>query len=265
MKKPPFEFLLVDVGNTRLKWATARSLGPVCAAGDIATKGATSGWIASLTRKYPKHELVLASVVPKLVPPFRRAFSGRLIEAGATLPELGLRFHYPKPTEIGADRLAAAVAVHARGRYPAIIVACGTATAFTVLDAKGRLCGGVIAPGLQAQLTALLGATARLPKTTLRPHRSALAKSTRDAIRAGVILNFQGGVKEIIHRLSEALPDRPKPDIILTGGHAHDLTDTLDLPHTLRPLLVFEGLRMIGLRTRTVRRYESDLRKSHRP
>ena len=98
-----------------------------------------------------------------------------------------------------------------RGNCPAIIVACGTATAFTVLDAKGRLCGGAIAPGLQAQLAALLGATAQLPTTTLRHPRSALARSTQDAIRAGVMLNFQGGVKEIIQQLSDALPGRSKP------------------------------------------------------
>jgi type III pantothenate kinase len=251
MRKTTPEFLLIDIGNTRLKWATAGTRGPIRAAGDIATKGATAGWIASLTRKYPKHELVLASVVPKLVPAFRRVFSGRLVEVSASLPELGLHFHYPKPSEIGADRLAAAVAAHARGCYPAIIVACGTATAFTVLDAKGRLCGGAIAPGLQTQMAALLGATAQLPATTLRPPRTALAKSTQEAIRAGVMLSFRGGVKEIIHQLSNALPGRKKPHVILTGGHARELSDSLDVPHTLRPLLVLEGLHMIGLRTRT--------------
>jgi type III pantothenate kinase len=248
MRKKPPEFLLIDIGNTRLKWAVARSRGPVCIAGDIATKDATAAWIASLTQKYPDHPAILASVVPKLVPAFRRAFSRHLVEITATLPELGLCFHYPKPAEIGADRLAAAVAAHASGRFPAIIVACGTATAFTVLDAMGRLCGGAIAPGLQTQLAALLGSTAQLPGTALRPPRNALAKSTRDAIRAGVMLNFQGGAKEIIHQLSAELPGRRKPRIILTGGHADELTGSLDLPHTLRPLLVFEGLRIIGNR-----------------
>jgi type III pantothenate kinase len=158
-----------------------------------------------------------------------------------------LRFHYPKPAEIGVDRLAAAVTAHEEGKWAVIVISCGTATAFTVLDAKGRLCGGVIAPGLQTQLAALLGATAQLPETTLRMPRSALARSTQDAIRAGVMLNFQGGVKEIIHRLSEALPGRGRPHILVTGGNASYLD--LDLPFTLRPLLVFEGLRMIGLRT----------------
>jgi type III pantothenate kinase len=251
MRKPTPEFVLIDIGNTRLKWATSISRGPVRVAGDTATKDATTAWITSLARKFPVHQIVLASVVPKLVPAFRRAFSGQLLEMSATLPELGFRFQYPKPSEIGADRIAAAVAVHARGCYPSIIVACGTATAFTVLDAKGRLCGGAIAPGLQTQMAALLGATAQLPATTLRPPRTALAKSTQEAIRAGVMLNFQGGVKEIIHQLSEALPGRKKPHIILTGGHADELSGSLDVPHTLRPLLVFEGLRMIGLRTWT--------------
>jgi type III pantothenate kinase len=254
MRKPAPEFLLIDAGNSRLKWATARSHGPVRVAGEIATKEAASGWIRSLARKFPGHRLVLASVVPKLVPAFRRAFSGRLVEVSATLPELGFRFHYPKPAEIGADRLAAAVAAHARGACPAIIVACGTATAFTVLDAKGRLLGGVIAPGLQTQLAALLGATAQLPATALRPPRRALARSTRDAIRAGVLLNFHGGVKEIIHQLSKALPGRRRPHILITGGNARYLAGSLGLPVKLRPLLVFEGLRMIGLRTRTARR-----------
>jgi type III pantothenate kinase len=248
MRKPTTEFLLIDVGNTRLKWATARHRGPIRVAGEVATKMATSAWTRSLARKFPRHQLVLSSVVPKLLPSFRRAFSGRLAEVSATLPELGFRFHYPKPTEIGADRLAAAAAVHAGARYPAIIVACGTATAFTVLDARGRLCGGVIAPGLQTQLAALIGATAQLPATTLRQPRSALARSTSDAIRAGVVLNFQGGVKEIIHQLIKALPGRRRPHILVTGGNARHLAGKLDLPFKLRPLLVFEGLLIIGSR-----------------
>jgi type III pantothenate kinase len=251
MRKPTPKFLLIDIGNTRLKWAAASSRGPIRVAGDISTKEATPKWISSLAQKIPGHQIILASVVPKLVPAFRRAFSGRLVVVSATLPELGFRFRYPKPTEVGADRLAAAVAAHVRGYYPAIIVACGTATAFTVLDAKGRLCGGVIAPGLQTQLAALLGATAQLPATKLKTPRAALAKSTQEAIRAGVMLNFQGGVKEIIHRLSKALPGRRKPHIFITGGNARYLAGNPGFPFKLRPLLVLEGLRMIGLRIRT--------------
>jgi type III pantothenate kinase len=170
------------------------------------------------------------------------------VEVDAALPQLGLPFHYPKPQELGTDRLAAAVAAHAWGQYPAIIVACGTATAFTVLDAKGRFCGGAIAPGLQTQLAALLGRTAQLPDTLLKQPRSALGKSTQEAIRAGVMLNFQGGAKEIIRQLSGKLPRSPKPHLILTGGNAPLLAKNLDVPFTLRPLLIFEGLLIIGFR-----------------
>jgi hypothetical protein len=146
MRKPTTEFLLIDAGNTLLKWATAGKKWPGRIVGDIDTPKASPTWIKGLARKFPTQPTILACVVPKLVPAFRRAFGTRLVEVTAALPELAhtdaFHFCYPKPKEIGADRLAAAVAVHAWGHYPAIIVACGTATAFTVLDEKGRFCGG---------------------------------------------------------------------------------------------------------------------------
>jgi type III pantothenate kinase len=248
MSRPTPEFLLIDVGNTRLKWAVAGRRGRIVPAGDIATRSATAARIGALARKYRGRRVVLASVVPKLVPIFRRAFGGRLHVVSAASPALGLRFDYPRPSELGGDRLAAAVAAYAEGKWPAIIVACGTATAVTVLDAKGRVAGGVIAPGLQTQLAALLGATAQLPDVVLKRPRSVLAKSTREAIRAGALLSFQGGVKESIRQLSQGLPGRRRPRVLLTGGHARRLSDELGLPAKLRPLLVFEGLRIMGAR-----------------
>jgi type III pantothenate kinase len=250
MKQGVAEFLLVDAGNTRLKWATASHCSRIRLRGDIPTQDFALNSAKDLARTFPAQLVVLASVVPKLRPLFRKAFAGRLIEADASQKELGLRFDYPKPAEIGADRLAAAAAAAASAddRNPAIIVSCGTATAFTVLDQKGRLCGGAIAPGLQAQLDSLMGATAQLPATDLRQARAALAKSTKDAIRAGVMLNFQGGAKEIIRQLSASLKSPKPPRLVLTGGNARYLAKALGLPHTLRPLLVFEGLRIIGIR-----------------
>ena len=204
----PGAFLLVDAGNTRVKWAVSpmHKATPLRVSGDMPTSKATPERIRRMAREYPQHYLVLSSVVPKLVPAFVKAFKGRFHLVTADSPALDLRFDYPNPAELGADRLAAAAAIAAERRFPAIIVACGTATAFTVLDAKGRLCGGAIAPGLQTQLTALVGATAQLPAPDLRMPRHALAKSTRDAIRAGVMLGFQGGVKEIIAQLTKAMP-----------------------------------------------------------
>lgn len=245
-------FLLVDLGNTRIKWATAHLPGfgpkrqnPVVA-GEMPTGKASQATIAALAKKYPRHFLVLASVVPKLTPAFTRAFKRRFHLVTADSPELGLRFNYPKPSELGADRLAAAAAIADAGKFPAIIVGCGTATAFSVLDAKGRFCGGAIAPGLQSLLDVLAGATAQLPATRLRAPKTFPARSTQDAIRAGVLLSFHGGVNETLHRLSTELGKRPR--IVLTGGNAELLNGSLSQSHTLRPLLIFEGLLIIGSR-----------------
>jgi type III pantothenate kinase len=244
-------FLLVDLGNTRVKWATAGARGPRRLAGDFPTAGLSAAWIRALAKKHGAHHLVLTSVVPKWNSAFARAFRGRATIIDGALPALRNFFRYPRPAELGADRIAAAVAANAGGKFPAIIVACGTATAFTVLDAKGRLCGGAIAPGLDAQLAALIGATAQLPAPTLKMPRRALAKSTRDALRSGVLLNFQGGVKEIVARLTAELPRVPKPHLILTGGNATLAAAALNGRATLRPLLVLEGLHIMGQRLAT--------------
>ena len=238
--------LLVDLGNTRTKWAVSRA--PLRLSGDHPTAQLSAAWIRALAAKHPLHHLVLASVVPKWNAPFARAFRGRASIVSGNLPALKPHFAYPNPTELGADRIAAAIATHADGIFPAIIVACGTATAFTILDAKGRLCGGAIAPGLHAQLDALVGATAQLPSSTLRMPRRVLAKSTHDAIAAGVLLNFQGGVKEVVAHLAKSLPQGKKPRIILTGGNANLAAQALGNHVTLRPLLVLEGLHIIGAR-----------------
>ncbi len=242
------EFLLIDAGNTKLKWATAHRLGPIRVIGKISTNTVSAEWVESLAREYPTHSVALSCVVPKLVPLFRKAFSKRIQVVDGKSSAVRLAFKYPRPAELGADRLAAAVAAHASGLYPSIIVACGTATAFTVLDPQGRLCGGAIAPGLKAQLAALIGATAQLPDVLLRPPRNALARSTQEAIRSGVLLNFQGGVKEIIQQLGLALPGTRKPHVFLTGGNARHLLGKLDQPYKLRPLLVLEGLHIIATR-----------------
>jgi type III pantothenate kinase len=240
--------LLVDLGNTRIKWATAQGRRSLRIAGEHPTAKLTSAWIRRLAKRYRRDHLVLASVVPKWSAAFARVFHGRATIVSGKLSALKTHVAYPRPAELGADRIAAAVAAQAAGLFPAVIVACGTATAYTVLDAKGRLCGGAIAPGLQAQLDALLGATAQLPATTLSMPRSALAKSTRDAIRAGVILSFQGGIKETVAQLGATLPRGRKPHVILTGGNAKLAAQALGGKVTLRPLLVMEGLLIIASR-----------------
>src|SRR5579859_2109775 len=109
MKKPIPQFLLIDAGNTRLKWAVSGPSGGLRVEGEIATSQATRAWIETLARKFSRHHVVLASVVPKLVPAFKRAFAKRKALVTGASPALGLSFAYPRPAELGADRIAAAV------------------------------------------------------------------------------------------------------------------------------------------------------------
>jgi type III pantothenate kinase len=239
--------LLVDAGNTRLKWATASPGGALRPRGELPSQEAGLRSIQKLARQFAHHRVITACVVPRLVPLFRRAFGQHAYFVTGQSPALGLSFDYPRPGELGADRLAAAVAVQADGAHPAIIVSCGTAVAFTVLDPEGRFCGGAIAAGLETQIHALSAATAQLPRVRLSRSGCLPARSTREAIRAGALFNFQGGAKEIVARLDAALPGKRRPRLFLTGGHASYLQGVF-AGAELRPLLVLEGLRIIGAR-----------------
>jgi len=234
--------LLVDVGNTRLKWATVTPRGAIRVQGSVATTEVIPRWLATWAKKHAGRRVVVASVVPRISDGLRRHFKDAIFVSG-TLRGLPLAFHYPRPEEIGADRLAAALG--AKGHGAAIIVSCGTATAFSVVDKRGRFRGGAITLGPHALLRALLGATAQLPKITLQRTSRALARSTQDAIRAGVLLGWQGSVREIVGQLRKDLGGPAR--VIVTGGSAPLLKGMRGLGRTeLRPLLVFEGLRIIA-------------------
>jgi type III pantothenate kinase len=221
---PPL--LLIDVGNTRIKWATVTPRGSLRAGGQMATEKITSSWADALAGSHPAHHPVIASVVPHVSAKIRSAFGKRA--ALVTAESSGLKFNYPRPGEIGADRLACAAAAKSSPR---------------VHHAEG---GGVIAPGLATQLAGLVGSGAQLPDTALRFPSRLPARSTRDAIRAGVVLNFQGGVREILLRLQKE--SKTKSRVVLTGGYARFLARAELGPVELRPLLVLEGLHIIGQR-----------------
>jgi type III pantothenate kinase len=238
----PAAILLVDIGNTRMKWADATPRGAVRLRGQVPTAQATPRWIAGWAKKHAGREVIVASVVPEISRLLRRHLKNAVF-VGGTMPGLPLALDYPRPSELGADRLAAVIGARARG--PAIIISCGTATAFSVLNKRGEFCGGLIAPGVEAQLRALAGATAQLPMTALRPVDHALGRSTRAAMRAGVLLQFQGGVREIVQRLRREIGVSAR--VIVTGGQARHVRGMRGLGRVeFRPLLVFEGLRIIA-------------------
>lgn len=160
--------------------------------------------------------------------------------------ELGVGIDYPNSKEIGADRLANAVAVATFYGCPAIVVDFGTAVTFDIVSAQRKYIGGVIAPGLEAMTNFLYRRTALLPKLSMKEPRSAVGKSTIEAMRAGAVIGYRGLVREIIARIKAERFPRQKVHVIATGGYADLIAKRLAEIDSVHPNLTLEGLRIVA-------------------
>jgi type III pantothenate kinase len=187
----------------------------------------------------------ICSVVPDTVYSIRRAcqkyfgIEPFLLKAGV---KTGLSIAYRNPAEVGADRIANAIA--ASRLYPgrdAIVADFGTATTFDVLTAGKKYLGGAIAPGLRISMEALEQKTARLPSVEILKPESALGRSTVESIQSGLFFGHVGMVREMVSRISaECFPDS-RPAVLATGGFSHLFADS-GLFEAILPDLVLDGL-----------------------
>lgn len=161
--------------------------------------------------------------------------------------DLGIGLRYPKPAQIGADRLANAVGVANLYGAPAIVVDFGTALTFDIINARSEYIGGVIAPGLSAMTDYLYQRTALLPRIRLRPPRSLIGKSTVEAMRIGAVVGYRGLVREILNNLQRQ-PGMNKAVIVATGGYGDLIAAKIPEIQHVNPMLTLEGLRFIYLR-----------------
>jgi type III pantothenate kinase len=140
----------------------------------------------------------------------------------------GLDLAYPKPHEIGEDRIANAIAAQEFYGIPAIVIDMGTAVTFDIISSQGYE-GGIIAPGLAVMTRYLHEQTALLPE--LKPEdlvnvEGAIGKSTVDAMKLGVAVGFSGMIQSILDKVSDGLADRGElnPVVLSTGGSVANLT-----------------------------------------
>jgi len=189
---------------------------------------------------------VVCSVVPKKNGVVRKAARRSRILWLTPRVKLGVGIDYPNPKTIGADRLANAAAVAALYGCPAIVVDFGTAVTFDIVSEKRKYVGGVIAPGLESMTNFLYQRTALLPKLSLQEPRSAVGKSTLEAMRSGAVIGYRGLVREIIARIkAERFPGK-KMHVIATGGYADLIATRLPEIDAVHPNLTLEGLRIAG-------------------
>jgi type III pantothenate kinase len=189
---------------------------------------------------------VLSSVVPAVTAKLRRWISLKPIIVSTDI-DLGIGVRYPRPQQIGADRLANAVAVTNLYGAPAVVVDFGTAVTFDIVNARHEYVGGVIAPGLAAVTDYLYQRTALLPRITLAEPRSVIGKSTIEAMRVGAVVGYRGLVKEILAALRRE-PGMKRAVIVATGGYGNLMARKIPEIEDVNPMLTLEGLRFIYLR-----------------
>lgn len=153
-----------------------------------------------------------------------------------------------KPQEIGADRLANAVAGYELFGGPLIIVDFGSAVTFDVVSDAGEYLGGAIAPGIRLSAQALAEKTALLPE--VRPPSGGrppvIGRSTRGAIASGLYHGFLGLVFQMVGRISAEL--NAKPRVIATGGDAELIAQEAPQIEEIVPDLTLQGLRIAYLK-----------------
>jgi type III pantothenate kinase len=242
--------LLFDIGNTHTHIGLADEK-RVRKQMDIPTLTWFGGGAAALVKQFAGAKkidgAVLCSVVPRATPLVRKAV--RTIWKFAPLelnPQSirGVGIDYPKPNSIGPDRLANAVAAHARFGAPVVVVDFGTAVTFDVVDSRGNYVGGIIAPGLAAMTDYLHEKTALLPKIKIREIKSAIGKSTEHAMLVGAVQGYRGLVRELITELKRELKTQKLP-VIATGGYAKLIAAKLPEISAVAPDLTLEGLRLV--------------------
>jgi type III pantothenate kinase len=242
--------LLFDIGNTHthLGLADARR---VARQADIPTFAWIAGGAAARVKNFIGGEKItgaaLCSVVPRatpLVKNFIRAtwkLDALELHAGTIR---GVGIDYPKPKSIGPDRLANAVAARARFGAPVVVVDFGTAVTFDVVDARGSYVGGIIAPGLAAMTNYLHEKTALLPKIQIRDIKTAIGKSTEEAMLVGAVHGYRGLVRGLIVELKRELRANKLP-VVATGGYAKLIAAKLPEISAVAPDLTLEGLRLV--------------------
>lgn len=166
----------------------------------------------------------------------------------------GLTLAYPKPKEIGQDRIANAIAAQAHYGTPAIVIDLGTAVTFDIITSRGYE-GGLIAPGINIMTRYLHEQTALLPcldAEHLVSQDHAIGKSTVSAMQLGVAIGFSGMIEALLQRVLEELKARNEapPTILSTGGSVANLTQDWEKKCQFIPDLTLIGLREAYSRAR---------------
>lgn len=233
--------LLVDAGNTRVKWWVVDEAAQANNVAEGVFEHARIDELEHVVERFPAVTRMVGTNVAgdPMAERIARLLASRPITVEwvrASLQCCGVRNHYAAPTQLGADRWAALIGARALHHGACLVVSAGTATTVDLLDADGNFLGGLIIPGVDLMRHSLAGNTAQLPLSNGR--FSMQPRCTADAIESGCLQAQAGAVERMFAQIAH-LPDSC---CLLGGGAAGRFADLLDLPLQKVDNLVLHGL-----------------------
>jgi len=232
--------LLLDAGNSRIKWALAE--GGVVRQGvaDIDEWSALQQAFATLP---PPHKILISNVAGEQAAQCLRAvcaaWSCPVEFITAKAEQCGVRNTYAQPEQLGSDRWAALIAAWHQVHGACLVVNCGTATTVDALSDRGEFLGGLILPGVEMMRRSLAEGTAQL--AVEEGGWCEFPRNTADAIFSGAIQATVGAIRQQFELLGMS-----GAQCLLSGGAADSIWPHLKLPLVRVDKLVLQGLQIIG-------------------
>ncbi len=245
--------LLLDVGNSRLKWGVLDK-GSISRTGHISQNTIREQGLSALTSKLPRHvDTVFASNVAGTS--YATRLSGVIsMHCGCDIrfartekQACGITNSYRQPRRMGVDRWVAMIGAWSECEAASIVVDAGTAVTIDAIDDDGQHLGGQILPGVSLMADALAEKANDIPNVGQRVSKAAsgldmFASNTARAIEQGIMNAIVGAIERAAWAVEEIGSD---PTIVLTGGDASRILKSIEDEVLHRPHLVLHGLARI--------------------
>ncbi|MGI8932332.1 MAG: type III pantothenate kinase [Sphingomicrobium sp.] len=250
--------LAIDAGNTNVVFALVDDEGAIRARWRIATDPRRTAdeyavWLHQLLSlegfgKGDVARVIIGTVVPRALHNLTVLAEKYFHRTPQVAGQGGwpIALDVPEPESVGADRALNAIAAHARHDGDLIIIDFGTATTFDVVDFSGAYKGGIIAPGINLSLDALVVAAAKLPRIAIEApaDTSVVGRTTESQMLIGVYWGYVALIEGLVERLKAEI-GRPVT-VIATGGLAILFDQNTDAFNAIEPDLTIQGLALLA-------------------
>ena len=254
--------LAIDAGNTNLVFALVDK-GQIKARWRIATDPRRTAdqysvWLHQLLELEGRSRadvdaVIIGTVVPRALHNLEvlatKYFGVEPVIAGQGRAEWPLKLDVDEPHNVGADRALNAIAAHAKHEGDLIVIDFGTATTFDVVSADGAYKGGIIAPGINLSLDALVNAAAKLPRIAIEAPKgnlSVIGRTTEEQMQIGIYWGYVAMIEGLVARLKAEI-GRPVK-VVATGGLATLFDAHTNVFDAIEGDLTIRGLAMLYAR-----------------